>query len=135
MRAVRTLATILLTALALAAVGCGGGENTSANQSTEPDVTTGTATGATTSDGGGEGDAQAGSIIWVTEACSNCHAIDGMPATSLDGPNFDQEKPDHDTIVEVVTNGKGSMQGFGDTLSPEDIENVAAYVEQSARGS
>ena len=130
MRQVRTL-PILLAAGSLAFAGCGGGDD-SGSQTSGPGATTGT--GATTS-GGGEGDARAGEIIWVQEGCNNCHAIDGMPATSLDGPNFDKSKPDHDTIIDVVTNGKGSMQGFGDTLSAQDIENAAAYIESAARGS
>jgi len=129
---VRSLPILLAAAaMALGLAGCGGGENTSANQSTEPDVTTGT--GATT--GAGAGDAQAGEIIWVTESCNNCHTIAGNPATSLDGPNFDKTKPEHDAIIDAVTNGKGSMQAFDDTLSPQDIENVAAYIEEAARGS
>ena len=90
---------------------------------------------ATTNGGSGEGDATAGEIIWVQEGCNNCHAIDGMPATSLDGPNFDKNKPSHEEIIDAVTNGKGSMQSFDDTLSALDILNVAAYIEKAARGS
>lgn len=125
MRRVRRL-PILLAVLAVLVGGCGGGEDTSANQSTEPDVTTGRG------GGGGGGDARAGEIIWVTESCNNCHTLAGNPATSLPGPNFDKSVPNRATIIDVVTNGKGSMQGFGDTLSREDIENVAAYVLQAS---
>jgi len=124
MRRVRTLPA-LLAAVALVVPGCGGGGSEGG----------GTETAATTSGGSGQGDATAGEIIWVQEGCNNCHAINGMPATSLDGPNFDKTKPSHEEIVDAVTNGKGSMQSFEDSLSPEDIQNVAAYVEQAARGS
>jgi mono/diheme cytochrome c family protein len=125
MRRVRTLPA-LLAALALVLAGCGGGGSSEGG---------GTETAATTSGGSGQGDATAGEIIWVQEGCNNCHAINGMPATSIDGPNFDKTKPSHEEIVDAVTNGKGSMQSFEDSLSPEDIQNVAAYVEQAARGS
>jgi len=130
MRRVRTLPA-LLAVLALALAGCGGGGGSSEG-GTE---TTATETTATTGGGTGEGDATAGEIIWVQEGCNNCHAIDGMPATSLDGPNFDKTKPSHEEIIDAVTNGKGAMQSFEDTLSAEDIQNVAAYIEQAARGS
>ena len=132
MRRVRTLAA-LLAVLALLVAGCGGG-GSSENSDGETSATT-----ATTASGGGsgagQGDATAGEIIWVQEGCNNCHAIDGMPATSLDGPNFDKTKPSHEEIIDVVTNGKGSMQSFEDTLSAQDIQNVAAYIEKAARGS
>ena len=100
MRRVRTLAA-LLAVLALLVAGCGGG-GSSENSDGET-----TATTATTASGGGsgagQGDATAGEIIWVQEGCNNCHAIDGMPATSLDGPNFDKTKPSHEEIIDVVT--------------------------------
>lgn len=119
----------LLAVLALLVAGCGGGSSESG--ATETTATT----SATTSGASGEGDPQAGVIIWVQEGCNNCHTIDGMPAKSLEGPNFDKNKPTHDEIIDAVTNGKGSMQSFGDTLLPEDIVNVAAYIEEAARGS
>jgi len=130
MARVRTLPA-LLVALALVLAGCGGG-GSSEGGGTETGATT---SATTTSGGSGEGDAQAGEIIWVQEGCNNCHAIDGMPATSLDGPNFDKTKPSHEEIIDAVTNGKGAMQSFEDTLSAEDIQNVAAYIEQAAQGS
>jgi mono/diheme cytochrome c family protein len=33
-----------------------------------------------------------------------------------------------------VTNGSGAMPAFGDTLSEEQIEDVAAYVSSAAQG-
>ena len=130
MARVRTL-PVLLAVLALVLAGCGGG-GSSEGGGTDTAATT---SATTTSGGSGGGDAQAGEIIWVQEGCNNCHAIDGMPATSLDGPNFDKTKPSHEEIIDAVTNGKGSMQSFEDTLSAEDIQNVAAYIEQAAQGS
>ena len=75
---------------------------------------TGATTGpVTTSGGASSGDADAGSIIWVTEGCNNCHKLGGNPATSIPGPNFDDNPPDRATILEVTKNGKGTMPGFG----------------------
>jgi len=128
----RTLPALLAVAAALLLAGCGGGGSSEGGG-----TDTGAATAATTTGGGGsgEGDASAGEIIWVQEGCNNCHAIDGMPATSRDGPNFDENKPTKEETIDAVTNGKGSMQSFEDSLSPEDIQNVAAYVDEVARGS
>ena len=118
---------ILLACLVLVAAGCGG----SSGGSGDGDATTTAAATTTTSGGGGTeaGDPQAGEIIWVTESCSNCHTLGGVAATSLIGPNLDETKPDVKTIVDVVTNGKGSMQSYTDSLSPQDIANVAAYIK------
>jgi cytochrome c551 len=122
---VRTV-PILLAALTLAAAGCGGG------QSGASGTTTGNGTEPTTTGGPTSGDATRGSIIWVTEGCNNCHTLGGNPATSQEGPNFDTKRPERATIVEVVTNGKGTMPGFGDSLSPQDVEDVAAYIHVTA---
>ncbi len=118
---------ILLACLVLVAAGCGGNSGGSG----DGDATTTAAATTTTSGGGGTeaGDPQAGEIIWVTESCSNCHTLGGVAATSLIGPNLDETKPDVKTIVDVVTNGKGSMQSYTDSLSPQDIANVAAYIK------
>ena len=118
---------ILLACLVLVAAGCGGSSGGSGDGDA---TTTAAATTTTSGDGGTEaGDPQAGEIIWVTESCSNCHTLGGVAATSLIGPNLDETKPDVKTIVDVVTNGKGSMQSYTDSLSPQDIANVAAYIK------
>jgi len=122
---VRTLPVLAVAALLAVAAGCGGGEDTSANQSTEPDVTTGT--GAT------GGDAQAGEVTWVVEGCANCHELGGTPPQSQVGPNFDKDLPDRETIIEVTKNGRGAMPGFGDTLTAQDFENLAAYIAANSR--
>jgi mono/diheme cytochrome c family protein len=129
----RRLPTALAAALLALAAGCGGGENTSANQSTEPDVTTGTGATTTTGGAGGGGDAHAGELTWVVEGCSNCHTLGGDPAKSQDGPNFDEKLPDRETIIEVTRDGKGTMPGFGDSLAPQDFENLAAYIAERSR--
>ena len=37
-------------------------------------------------------------------------------------------KPSYDKVVTQVTNGGGVMPPFGDTLTEEQIQDVAAYV-------
>ena len=50
------------------------------------------------------------------------------------GPNLDEAKPDHDLVVERVTNGTGAMPSFEGQLSEQEIQNVAAYVVQATSG-
>ena len=52
------------------------------------------------------------------------------PATI--GPNLDATKPSVELAVERVTNGAGAMPSFADTLSEEQIQEVATYVSAAA---
>ncbi|WP_431631772.1 c-type cytochrome [Alkalinema pantanalense] len=38
-----------------------------------------------------------------------------------------------DAIIALVTNGKANMSAYADRLTPEEIENVAAYVLEQAQ--
>ena len=40
--------------------------------------------------------------------------------------------PSYDLVVHQVTNGRGAMPPFADTLSEEQIQDVAAYVSSAA---
>ena len=42
--------------------------------------------------------------------------------------------PSFDTAVDRVTNGAGVMPPFADTLSEQQIQDVAAYVSSAAGG-
>jgi mono/diheme cytochrome c family protein len=50
------------------------------------------------------------------------------------GPNLDQSKPSKALVVDRVTNGKGAMPSFRDTLNEQQIEAVAEYVSSTAGG-
>ncbi len=82
---------------------------------------------------GGEGDAAAGEQVFAANACGSCHALEAAGATGAVGPNLDESQPDHDLVVDRVTNGAGAMPPFGDTLSDEQIQDVAAYVVASTQ--
>ena len=41
--------------------------------------------------------------------------------------------PSYELVVERVTNGQGGMPSFADTLSEEQIQDVAAYVSSVGR--
>ena len=57
-----------------------------------------------------------------------------MRARRRGRPDLDAASPSYDKVVERVTNGRGAMPSFADTLS-EQIQDVAAYVSSVAGGS
>jgi mono/diheme cytochrome c family protein len=107
----------------------GGGGETAPDETT-PDETTPdeTDTGATTT-GGGEG--ADGEAIFASSGCGSCHVLAAAGASGSVGPNLDETKPPKDLVIERVTNGKGAMPPFKDSLSAAEIEAVADYVVAS----
>lgn len=80
-----------------------------------------------------EGDPEAGKAVFASSGCGSCHTLADAGTSGTVGPNLDEAKPDHDLVVERVTNGKAPMPSFKDELSEEQIEDVAAYVVQATR--
>jgi mono/diheme cytochrome c family protein len=79
------------------------------------------------------GNATAGAKIFVgTAACAGCHTLKAAGSTGTIGPNLDEAKPSYDLVVMRVTEGKSPMPSFKDKLTPEQIQDVAAYVSSSA---
>jgi cytochrome c6 len=79
------------------------------------------------------GDAAAGKEVFLgTAGCASCHTLADAGSTGAVGPNLDASKPPPELVVERVTNGQGGMPSFADTLSEEQIQNVAAYVSSVA---
>ena len=132
------LAALLLLALAVVvgASACGGGEDASPTAET---VETGggtdteTETGETeTEDGAAQGDPEAGKEVFASAGCGSCHTLADAGTSGAVGPNLDESQPDHELVVDRVTNGAGAMPSFQDQLSEEEIMNVAAYVSSAA---
>jgi len=79
------------------------------------------------------GDPAAGKEVFLgTAGCASCHTLSDAGATGTIGPNLDAAKPSSEKVVAQVTNGGGGMPAFGDTLSEEQIQDVAAYVSSVA---
>ena len=83
---------------------------------------------------GGEGDAAAGEELFAANGCGSCHTLEAAGATGGVGPNLDDSKPDFELVVDRVTNGKGAMPSFSDSLNEQQIRDVAAYVVQATSG-
>lgn len=75
-----------------------------------------------------EGDPKAGESIFASQACGGCHVLEAAGSSGTIGPNLDERSPGYEAIVEQVTNGGGGMPAFGDQLSEEQIQDVAAFV-------
>jgi mono/diheme cytochrome c family protein len=77
---------------------------------------------------GGEAD---GKSIF-TANCSACHTLADAGTSGTIGPNLDQARPPKPLVVDRVTNGRGVMPSFKDSLDPAQIEAVADYVSSVA---
>ena len=118
----RVLALILLvTALGLAA-GCGGDDG---EGSAEP------APATTQTTGGEAGDAANGKDVYETAGCGGCHTFDAAGSSGSIGPDLDDAAPSFDAVVTQVTNGGGAMPAFDDSLTAQEIRDVAAFVSGS----
>jgi len=100
---------------------------------TTPTKTTGTTeTTETTETSEGQGDPVAGKAVFGSAGCASCHTLADAGSSGNVGPNLDAASPSFDKVVERVTNGQGVMPPFKDTLSEQQIRDVAAYVSSAA---
>jgi mono/diheme cytochrome c family protein len=125
-------AAVLLALVACSAglAGCGGGEEVSPT----PETIVGTLPEATTAEEPGstvEGDATNGAKIYASAGCGGCHTMEAAGSSGSVGPNLDDAKPDFGLVVDRVTNGQGAMPAFADSLSEQEIADVAQYVVES----
>ena len=126
----------LLAVLALAAFGfaaCGGDDDEGDTATTEATTTEETTTADDTG-GDAEGNAEAGEAVWVDNGCGDCHTMKAAGSSGTTGPDLDDVQPDFAAVVSQVTNGGGVMPAFGDSLSEQQINDVAAYVVESTSG-
>ena len=128
-------AVLLLVAAALLVAGCGGGEQVGAT----PDTVEGTLPESTTSTTdlpalALTGAATAGKAVFASAGCGGCHTLAAAGTSGNVGPNLDKAKPPTELIVTRVTPGQGVMPAFADSLSAQQIADVAAYVVQSTGG-
>jgi len=155
MRRTALALVVLVSALGIAATGCGGEEQQSATpetvegttsttstttatttESTETETTTGTGTTQTTTTEttpASKGDPVAGKQVFVsTAACGGCHTLADAGTSGNVGPNLDDATPTYDKVLTQVTNGGGAMPPFKDSLTQQQIADVAAYVSSVA---
>ena len=128
-RLLLALVVLAATVGAVALAGCGGGDDE--GDEAAPAATEGE---ATETEGGGEdgaaegGDPVAGAQVFEENGCGSCHILDAAGSSGTTGPNLDELQPSFDQVVEQVTNGGGGMPAFGDELTEQQIQDVAAFV-------
>ena len=64
--------------------------------------------------------------------CASCHTLADAGTTGQVGPNLDDAKPSKGLVVDRVTNGRGGMPSFKDSLDAQQIQAVADYVSSAA---
>ena len=135
-RKLALLAALLLALGAVALAGCGGDDEAAEEQpaATTDEGTTTEEETTTEADGGTEGDAEAGAQLFADNGCGNCHTLEAAGTTGTTGPNLDEVQPSFDAAVEQITNGGGVMPAFGESLSDQQIRDLAAYVVESSGG-
>ena len=67
-----------------------------------------------------------------TANCGSCHTLADAGTAGAVGPNLDDARPPKDLVVDRVTNGKGAMPSFSDSLDEQQIQAVADYVSGTA---
>lgn len=89
--------------------------------------------GACGSDDGGPpvASAERGKEVFTRAACSACHTLADIRAAGTSGPNLDEIKPNALKVAQTVRNGSGQMPSFDGTLTDEEIEAVALYVQEA----
>jgi cytochrome c553 len=108
-------------------------ETTTTEDTTTETTTTEDTTTETTETTEAQGDPVAGKEVFLGSAgCSGCHTLADAGASGSVGPNLDAAKPSYDKVVERATNGQGVMPSFKDTLTEQQISDVAAYVSSVA---
>jgi mono/diheme cytochrome c family protein len=115
---------VLIAGLALALGGCGGGETVAP----EPETVEGQNPAATQTQPAAEGDAENGKKLFAANGCGSCHVLADAGSSGTVGPNLDESKPDLALAIERITEGKSPMPAFKDTLSEQEIVDVATYV-------
>lgn len=72
-----------------------------------------------------------GRDLWRAN-CSRCHggAGGGGAGPSLKGPWTSGRQPDYAAMVATVTEGRGAMPRFGNSLSEDEVEAVVRYVRE-----
>ena len=70
-----------------------------------------------------------GRQIW-SRACSSCHAPDGSGGRGPSIRSVEDRYPSIADQLELVSNGRGSMPGFGSRYTVKELEAVVRYTRE-----
>jgi mono/diheme cytochrome c family protein len=91
-----------------------------------------TPAGGTETDVSGRGDVAAGEDVFASAGCAGCHTLEEAGSSGTVGPNLDETQLSEEEIADKVRDGGGGMPSFDDQLDDAEIDDVAAFVAQSA---
>lgn len=80
----------------------------------------------------GSNEPTTGPQVFASAGRSGCHTVDAAGANGTVGPNLEQLAPSAATVRRQVIHGGGAMPSFKNTVSPQRINAVAAYVARVA---
>jgi mono/diheme cytochrome c family protein len=63
-----------------------------------------------------------------TDTCGSCHTLEAAGTSGGIGPDLTGTELDAEAVAAIVRDGRGTMPSFGDQLSAEQIDAIAAYV-------
>jgi cytochrome c oxidase subunit 2 len=95
--------------------------------------------------GGEQAAAPDGEALFNANGCGGCHTMKAAGTTGETGPNLDEELADQDAafIKQSIVDPKAEIAegypdvmptNFGDTLSPEELDALVKYIEESTKG-
>ncbi len=82
-----------------------------------------------------KGDSTKGKSVFASAGCGGCHTLQAAGASGTVGPNLDTLKPDYRAVTAQVTNGGAAMPAFKQSLTTQQIADVAAFVVESTGGT
>ena len=78
-----------------------------------------------------EGDAENGAQIFASAGCGGCHTLEAAGSSGSGRAQTRRVAARLALTINRVTNGQGAMPAFSDSLSEQEIADVAAYVVES----
>ena len=135
-RSVATAEALFILAAVGAAIGIGVigfflGRDTAPKKSSSAAPTVTAPAAATTTAAATTSAAEAGKALFVS-SCGSCHTLKDAGTSGAVGPNLDDLKPSLAVVAKQVTNGGKIMPSFKGSLTPAQIQQVAAYVSSVA---
>jgi cytochrome c6 len=81
-----------------------------------------------------EGDLELGAELFVSASppCAACHTLSDAGATARIGPNLDEAYAPAFFVAQTMRDGMGAMPSYEGTLTDDEINAVAVYVEANS---
>ncbi len=72
-----------------------------------------------------------GKKLFTSTGCGSCHTLKAAGTKGTRGPNLDKAKPSYQKSVDTITKGAPGMTAFKGVLSTAQIQDIAAFIDQS----